>query len=66
MEVTKEVKTIKVYFLCPKCLNGDLRSFSCGILDNPPRYLHKCSNKECDYTETFTRTIYPYTKTMEV
>lgn len=66
MEVKMEVKTIKVYYMCPQCGIGDLRLNKVSPVGNPPQNEHKCSNKDCDYTQIFVRTIYPYLKQVEV
>ena len=66
MERKKEVKTIKVYFECPKCEQGNLILSSVSPTANPPENEHKCSNKECDYRQVFVRTIYPYLEQIEI
>lgn len=50
-----------VFKVCGKCGNGDLRAT--GIPphreeNNPPKFQHKCSNKECNNEGWFT-TVYP-------
>lgn len=60
MEVEKEIKTIKVYYQCPKCNNGHLVLCSASPISNPPEYKHKCNNKDCNYTQIFIRTISIY------
>lgn len=59
MEERKEVKAFEVDYKCPKCDIGYLRSDGERLLCYPPLYPHKCSNKECDYSEKF-RFNYPY------
>jgi hypothetical protein len=66
MELEMEVKTIKVYYTCPKCKIGNLVLSKVSPVANPPENEHRCSNKECDYTEVFVRTIYPYIKKVEI
>jgi hypothetical protein len=60
MEERKEVKTIKVDYLCPKCGKGYLRPTGQVFTTNPPQYPHRCNNPECDYGETFMGIAYPY------
>lgn len=55
-EIEVEVKVIKIVYACPKCGNGNLLvagEMDLSININIPHWLHGCSNKECDYYETF-------------
>ena len=57
MEERKEVKTIEVDFICPKCDYGKLRPTGIVLDTYPQMYQHKCT--ECDYTTKFS-IQYPY------
>ena len=60
MEVRKEVKPIRIDYLCPRCKTGYLRPSGTVLTTYPPMYPHTCNNEECDYGETFTDKSYPY------
>ena len=57
MEETKEVKSIKVSYKCPKCDIGYLLPTGVCYPSYPPKYQHKCN--ECDNVEMLNNK-YPY------
>lgn len=57
MEIRQELETIEVDFICPKCKVGNLRPTGKGLMIQPLRYPHKCT--ECDNQQTF-KVRYPY------
>ena len=59
-QVSKKTNTMKVDFKCPKCEKGHLRPNGTSVMTYPPQHPHNCNNFECDYSEIFIDTIYPY------
>jgi hypothetical protein len=59
METRREVRSIQVEFKCPKCEHGFMIHTGLVLTSNPAQYPHKCSNPECDHTETFVGKKYP-------
>jgi hypothetical protein len=64
-EILKEMKTYRVYKICPKC--GSTMSWKNGrqMLCSPPRFKNECDNQECDHSVTSTH-HYPYVTHKEV
>ena len=52
---------VKVDYECPQCEDGHMRPTGICLMSFPPKYVHKCDNVNCTYTEDIVDTIYPYT-----
>ena len=56
-EISQEVKTYNIHYLCDKCGKGEMLSTGITLTTMPPQYPHKCT--ACDNTDTFFKR-YPY------
>ena len=57
MEQKREVKTMQVDYICPKCEVGNLRPLLNALMTYPIKYPHQCN--VCNYYEVFS-IQYPY------
>jgi predicted RNA-binding Zn-ribbon protein involved in translation (DUF1610 family) len=42
-ELSKEVRTYEVSYICDVCGKGELRATGVMLMSNPPRFPHRCN-----------------------
>ena len=66
MEIEKEVRVIRVDFVCPKCKEGRLRPKGSIFPTEPAIVPHSCNNVNCEHGENFIGVSYPFLKYEEI